>query len=124
MGLTIGRIIILAAIAAGGYWAWTEFGQAKVENAQLDPYDKAESLFVASAYEKALTAYGAALNQAPSDPRAVRAKFRVARCLDQLRRYSEALKTYREFVASRPNEKDMVATAKERIQAYEIKGIK
>ncbi|MBI1367919.1 MAG: tetratricopeptide repeat protein [Planctomycetes bacterium] len=125
MGLTIGRIVVIALVLGGAYLAYTKFGgKAELEQATTqNPYDVADRYMTGGLFDKALPAYEQALAASPNDPRSVDAQFSIARCLDQLKRDKEALEAYRAFAAKYPNN-EHAKLAKDRVIKYENLGVR
>jgi len=120
----MGNKAVILVLALGiGYWLYMNVGATDV-NVEMNPYDEAAGLFQALQYESAIAAYRRGLETDPDSPRAKDAKFKIARSLEQLKRDSEALAAYRAYLKEYPDGGEFSKKAKDRIERYQLQGVK
>lgn len=121
MGLTIGRILLIAALLGGGYFVYVQWGGNEKLKAtmQADPYDAANLKFTGGLYQEASDLFRQALAEAPDDPRAVEAEFRIARCCEQLKLHDQARGLYLAFAEKHPTHAN-APLARERARKLEL----
>ncbi|MBI1373117.1 MAG: tetratricopeptide repeat protein [Phycisphaera sp.] len=120
--MSANKIVMLIVVLALAYWAYMNFGTPEVK-VEVDPYAKGKSMFDVSKYDEALAAYTQALKDKPDDKRAVESRFNVARCLEQLKRDSEAKAAYKAFAEKYPKH-ELADKARKRVEAYDLQNVK
>jgi TolA-binding protein len=123
MGLTIGRILLIVALAGAGYFAYMQWGgnQKLAEVSAADPYEAAALKFGGGFFQEAADLYEQAIAAEPDDARAVEAEFRVARCYEQLKQHDNARRRYLAFADKHPTDPN-APLARERAQKLELLG--
>lgn len=121
MGLTIGRLLVIAALAGAGYFAYVQWGgsQKLAQVTASDPYEAAALKFGGGLFQEAADLYEQALAAEPDDARAVEAEFRVARCYEQLKQHDNARRRYIAFADKHPTDAN-APLARERAQKLEL----
>lgn len=87
---------------------------AAAQQMQMDPYSAAAAMFLAKEYEGALTRYRQAVQNDPGHAAAAEARYRIARCLEEVGKLHEAQAAYQDFLANYPNNSH-AATARQRM---------
>jgi tetratricopeptide (TPR) repeat protein len=126
--MTLGRIVgflIVLAIAGFvlnkmGVLNFDKSGAPSVNtgdtsSTDIDPFKRAEALFMAGSYGQALGAYQGALQKEPNHPEAATALFRIGKSAEEMKKGKEALAAYKEFAEKFPQD-NRRARAQERIE--------
>lgn len=127
-------VIIIAAVAAGIYY----MGQGKHPMDALqepvgvvqgnsssdgDLYSAADTLYMKSEYDSCIATYRKAISKSPGDARAPEGAFRIADSYEKSNRPNDALKAYKDFVASYPGD-DRLNKVQKRIDYLSLSGAK
>lgn len=103
------RLIVILAIAGIGFWFYKSYEpeiNEKINNAQdaeIDPFLKAEGFFHGFKYEQAIELYRTAIGRGLAEPKKQEAYFRIAVSLDKMNQKREALAAYQEAIKLYPN---------------------